>query len=91
MQQGLNQPSANAAEILQVQCVNYSADCLLATNLHKKGGREGMVCWVGDRQRQQQKSALADSLVFLPVRAYHNLLEISGEHTGSGVMQSSSI
>ncbi len=50
----------------------------MATNLHKKGGRERMGCGVGDRQGQQ-KSVLADSLVFLPVRAYHNLLEISGE------------
>jgi hypothetical protein len=38
-----------------------------------------MGCWVGDRQRQQQKSILADSLVFLQVGAYYNLLEISGE------------
>ncbi len=38
-----------------------------------------MGCWVGDRQRQQQKSVLANSLVFLPVRTYYNLLEISGE------------
>jgi hypothetical protein len=30
----------------------------LATNLHKKGGREGMVCGVGDRQRQQKNLSL---------------------------------
>jgi hypothetical protein len=37
-----------------------------------------MWCW-GSPKTTIKKSVLADSLVFLPVGAYYNLLEISGE------------